>query len=232
MTRLVGHLRRNTVAYLALMVALGGTSYAATALPRDSVGKTQIRTGGVASGEVKDGSLRTRDFKPGQLPAGAAGPTGSPGADGDDGAPGQPGEPGPSVGGGNTCGGPVTGLTAECTFTITAPSAGRLIVSGSGQAVVSDKANVCDGDPSGFTGLEAQLRVDGSSLIAPRLSAGAILDDQSYSLANTQTRDVDAGAHTVSLVMKAATGNCTSFETDPTFRWMNVSAVFVEGPTP
>ena len=43
MNRILSHLRGNVVAYLALFVALGGTSYAAVALPANSVGARQIR---------------------------------------------------------------------------------------------------------------------------------------------------------------------------------------------
>ena len=43
MHRLVQHARSNAVAYLALFVALGGTSYAAVEIPRGSVGAAQIR---------------------------------------------------------------------------------------------------------------------------------------------------------------------------------------------
>jgi hypothetical protein len=43
LTRLIRHVRSNAVAYLALMVALGGTSYAAMSLPANSVGGRQIR---------------------------------------------------------------------------------------------------------------------------------------------------------------------------------------------
>ena len=39
----ISHLRANAVAYLALFVALGGTSYAAVSLPANSVGNRQIR---------------------------------------------------------------------------------------------------------------------------------------------------------------------------------------------
>ena len=42
MNRIASHLRSNAVAYLALFVALGGTSYA-FAVPRNSVGTRQIR---------------------------------------------------------------------------------------------------------------------------------------------------------------------------------------------
>src|SRR5205807_7819018 len=43
MNRIITHLRGNAVAYLALFVALGGTSYAAFTLPANSVGTKQIR---------------------------------------------------------------------------------------------------------------------------------------------------------------------------------------------
>src|SRR5437870_7651304 len=61
------------IACAALLVALGGTSYAAVqALPRNSVTTVQ----------VKDFSLLSRDFKRGQLPTGRQGPPGPPGAPG------------------------------------------------------------------------------------------------------------------------------------------------------
>jgi hypothetical protein len=43
MRRVFIHARANVVAYLALFVALGGTSYAAVSLPAGSVGNRQIR---------------------------------------------------------------------------------------------------------------------------------------------------------------------------------------------
>ena len=43
MNRIISHLRDNAVAYLALFVALGGSSYAALVLPANSVGTRQIR---------------------------------------------------------------------------------------------------------------------------------------------------------------------------------------------
>ncbi len=77
----------NVTATLALIVALGGTSYAAIKLPSNSVGSKQIkkraithsklRANAVTSGIVRNGSLRAKDFKAGQLPAGPAGPAGA-----------------------------------------------------------------------------------------------------------------------------------------------------------
>ena len=70
------------VASLALLVALGGTSYAAVqALPRNSVTTVQ----------VKDFSLLNRDFKRGQVPRGPAGPPGPAGPAGPTGPAGPAG---------------------------------------------------------------------------------------------------------------------------------------------
>lgn len=43
LNRVVHHIRSNVVAYIALFVALGGTSYAALKLPANSVGTRQIK---------------------------------------------------------------------------------------------------------------------------------------------------------------------------------------------
>ena len=93
---MLGHLRRNAVAYLALFIALGGTSYAAVKLPANSVGTKQIKNRAVTSAKVKDRSLRAKDFAAGELPSGAKGDTGSPGAAGPAGPAGQAGPAGPA----------------------------------------------------------------------------------------------------------------------------------------
>lgn len=43
MTRVFSHIKSNAVAYLALFVALGGTSYAALRIPAGSVGARQLK---------------------------------------------------------------------------------------------------------------------------------------------------------------------------------------------
>lgn len=73
-------------AYVALFVALGGTSYAVTSLPRNSVGSVQIKpravqnsklaNNAVTGAKVKNRSLTSADFKLGALPKGPAGPAG------------------------------------------------------------------------------------------------------------------------------------------------------------
>jgi hypothetical protein len=64
----------NVTASIALFVALGGTSYAVTQLPRNSVGSTQVR----------DGSLQRKDLARGMSrgPRGVEGPQGPVGATG------------------------------------------------------------------------------------------------------------------------------------------------------
>ena len=82
LTRILRLLREQTLGALALFVALSGTAYAATTLPRNSVGPAQLKTGAVRSVDVRDGALLKRDFKRGQLPAGPRGPRGFTGSDG------------------------------------------------------------------------------------------------------------------------------------------------------
>lgn len=74
--KLIAHIKANVIAYLALFVALGGTSYAAIKLPRNSVGNKQLRSNAVTSGKVRNGSLRLSDFQSGALKRGPRGPQG------------------------------------------------------------------------------------------------------------------------------------------------------------
>jgi len=82
------------VACLALAVSLSGVGYAATAVPRNSVGTAQIRNNAIVGLKVKDGSLLAADFRPGEVPAGPAGPKGDKGDAGDRGAKGDKGDKG------------------------------------------------------------------------------------------------------------------------------------------
>jgi hypothetical protein len=110
------HARHNAVAYLALFVALGGTSYAAIKLPANSVGTKQIKKGAVTSTKIKNGSITSAKIKNGSITnaqlaagtlkaggvgpagpaglAGLAGPKGDTGAAGPAGAKGDTGAPG------------------------------------------------------------------------------------------------------------------------------------------
>ena len=84
------------VAYLALFVALGGTSYAVST---GSIDSREIKNGTVRGKDIKNGTVRSKDvgrssllaedFKPGQLPRGPVGATGPTGARGPKGDPGS-----------------------------------------------------------------------------------------------------------------------------------------------
>lgn len=86
MIKSLRHLRANVIAYLALSIALTGTSYAAATklLPANSVGTRQ----------VINHSLLGKDFKRGQLPKGAKGDIGPAGPSGPAGATGAAGPQG------------------------------------------------------------------------------------------------------------------------------------------
>lgn len=77
----------NVVATLALFIALGGGAYAASKVPKNSVGSRQIKKNSITSAKVKNHSLLALDFKSGQLPAGRQGPQGPKGDTGPAGVP-------------------------------------------------------------------------------------------------------------------------------------------------
>ena len=62
MTKLLTHVKHNVVAYLALFVALGGTSYAAISLPAGSVGSKQLRSGAVTNKKLAKGAVGAADL--------------------------------------------------------------------------------------------------------------------------------------------------------------------------
>ena len=104
------------VACASLIVALGGVSYAAAVLPKNSVGTAQLQKKAVSSAKlkrnavtgakVKDGSLLAADFEARQLPAGPQGPKG------EKGEPGPKGDTGPA--------GPVSAVSRSSSFALPA----------------------------------------------------------------------------------------------------------------
>ena len=84
------------MAFLALLIALGGTSYAAITLPANSVGTKQLKKNAVTSKKVKNRSLKAVDFASGQLPQGPKGDAGARGPQGVQGEKGDPGDPAPT----------------------------------------------------------------------------------------------------------------------------------------
>jgi hypothetical protein len=123
--RIVAHLRGNIIAYVALFVALGGTSYAAVRLKPGSVSSAALAKGAVThsklarnsvtSPNVAPGSLTSADFKSGTLVKGAvSGPKGDKGDAGPRGAAGGPGPQG-------LPGGASVGARARLSGSVSAP---------------------------------------------------------------------------------------------------------------
>jgi hypothetical protein len=94
--------RLRLVAGIVIVVVLGGTSYAAVSLPRNSVKRRHIARGAVTGAKVLDGSLRIVDLSPRAVrrlrgirgPSGPAGPQGPAGEQGPAGPAGPQGPPG------------------------------------------------------------------------------------------------------------------------------------------
>jgi hypothetical protein len=53
----------NVISVIALFVALGGASYAAVTLPKNSVGAKQIKKNGVGAAEIKKNAVRASEIK-------------------------------------------------------------------------------------------------------------------------------------------------------------------------
>lgn len=131
------YVKQHHIALIALFVALGGTSYAATQLPKNSVGPTQIKANAITSPKVKDGSLVPADFKPGSIANGAPGAPGVPGADGAAGPQGPQGPQGPKGDKGDT------GTVDTSNFFTKAQSDARYLLA-TGKAFDADKVDGID----------------------------------------------------------------------------------------
>lgn len=90
------HFRRNAIAYLALMLALGSGSAVAAGkiggnrIAKDAIRSRHIKDGQIGSADVRDGSLQAADFAAGAMAAGMGSPPGPEGAPGPRGPEGEP----------------------------------------------------------------------------------------------------------------------------------------------
>jgi hypothetical protein len=140
--RFLAHLRGNAVAYIALFLSLGGSSYAAVQLSPGSVRtrtlangavtRAKLASNSVGSTQVANGTLMSKDFKPGQLlqglkgdvgQSGQAGSAGSAGTAGLAGLKGAQGDPGPvgAAGPAGQDGSASIGAKARLAGSVTAP---------------------------------------------------------------------------------------------------------------
>ena len=102
------HVRHNVVSYLALFVALSGTTYAAIQIPKNSVGSGKVRNHSLRGVDIRNDALTGTQVSEGSLdceaipecisggPQGPAGPTGPEGPPGPAGPAGTTGPAGPA----------------------------------------------------------------------------------------------------------------------------------------
>jgi hypothetical protein len=212
---MLAHLKANLVAYAALFVALGGTSYAAVRLPAGSVGTKELRSeavtrvklhrAAVTSRSVRDHALREIDFAPGVLIAGAKGDQGPKGDAG------QKGDPGPTLGVAGTdtgCCVPLalgSNLPSYATKKVTITTRSRLFVFGN----VWSRIDSCS---SVFCYIVWGLVVDGVAVPhATRRVETLVGEPEADSLTPFGvTEPLDPGEHTVALVRDTPAGTLTS----------------------
>jgi hypothetical protein len=131
--RIFVHLRANVVGYVALFIALGGSSYAAvrlapgsvhaSAIAKGAVTHSKLATNSVRSGNIANGTLGSADFKSGtflQGLKGDAGASGSSGLKGLDGLKGPTGNAGPTGAAGRD-GSASIGMQARMSGSVSAP---------------------------------------------------------------------------------------------------------------
>lgn len=70
----------NVMSTVAVFIALGGTSYAVTKLPKGSVGARELKKNSVTSEKLRDGTVTPADLAPGTAISGPRGPRGAEGA--------------------------------------------------------------------------------------------------------------------------------------------------------
>ena len=150
MQSLLAYLRRHHIGLIALFVAMGSGAYAAVSIPSGSVGTKQLKKNAVVSKKVKNRSLLAKDFRRGQLPAGARGPVGPKGDAGPKGEAGTAGATGPE--------GPQgpTGTVDTSNFFNKAESDARFAQNGGTKTIMADSAQA-----DGNTGLDDAFVVPG-----------------------------------------------------------------------
>jgi hypothetical protein len=211
----------NVMATVAVFIALGGTGYAASRIPRHSVGHAQLRTNAVTSLNVRNATLRARDFKPGELPRGPrghTGPTGPKGSTGSRGPTGATGSAGPNATavGGSTAGTPPAGPDATLASTaITTKATGPLLITALGSVNSACAATPCTADFG--------IYVDGQPLAHTLTHVG---DTGSAGFDQIgRTGSLPVGAHTVSIAVKRTGATLPT----PTFSGAGLSVIAATG---
>jgi len=199
------------VATVALFVALGGTSYAVTKLPRNSVGTAQLKANAVTGSKVKNKTLKLADLSP-AAKAGLAGPKGTMGR------------------AGTTTRGfvrspdtPVVETSGVIdSFTVKVPVAGALnlsvVIVFNGPAPYGT-IPICATAATSYT---AELRLDGATIATGPKHAATEFD---FGDTLFMQHAVTAGTHTLTLKVACKTGSLAAGSTSP---GTSISGIFVD----
>jgi len=177
----------NVLSCLALFVALGGASYAATQLPKNSVGSKQIKKEAVTPAKLSKSAKSTLAGPAGPKgPKGATGAIGARGLKGDTGSKGDTGPQGPGATTLNydatasasptpTIVGTVLGVTfsAECSIPVAGQAEVKLFVTTSDGSLRWDVGTEAT-DNSTNEGRSTSINVPAGTVLAPTQIAGAM----------------------------------------------------------
>jgi len=177
------------ISLLALLVALGGTTYAATSLPKNSVGTAQIKNGAVTKTKINKKTIAALKGNRGpQGPPGLNGTNGTNGSNGTNGTNGQPGPPGIAFVTSTVAASETTTSTTPTDLATPGPSV-TVTVPASGLIEVFAEVEINGGASTGVVTLEE----DGSVLQGQSFNCGiasltgGILDGTASSSAPTGT---------------------------------------------
>lgn len=188
------------VACVALFVALGGTSYAVTQLPRNSVGTKQLKNAAVTGAKVKAGSLDATAFSSAAKVA----------LTGNDGANGKAGTNGLSYGFAHA--GPQSMRSGVLdTFTVEVPTAGYLNLQAHGTIYTTNigwGGRLCSGADVNDVTLHIlvdTVAVDGSEVPLPVQTPGWNIQYMQSYVSSGQIQTT-AGTHTIEVALTCVAG--------------------------
>jgi hypothetical protein len=209
----------NVISTICLFILLGGVSWAATSLPKNSVGSPQIRNGQVRSQDVRNNSLTSADIRESTLRL-PQGPRGAKGERGIQGMTGPTGPVGPTGSDGATGPSGATGPTGQAGTTgATGPAAPGLMVGSSGGAQLPGMSYLPASGVGNYADLTTAESVAPADMVASALTVSksvATLDSRIYQL-------MDDGTPTLTCIVTPPATTCESIGSIPISRGSRIA---------